>query len=149
MRRNTIERVEALRSMNERHPQEGVALQQRALQRLQARLEGELTPAEAIRALREGVCSKRLARGEVTVAVQEGAQVGFSTDGRSARVRRSPRSLCGGSPPGGGAASRHALGRLSPPHLLGTRSATGRSAAPVLASRHRPAAHPGTEGRLT
>ena len=68
--RDAVEQLEALHEMNERHAREGLALQQKAVQRLQTLLDRELAPGEAIRALVEGVRLERLARGEVTERTQ-------------------------------------------------------------------------------
>ena len=69
-RRDAEQLLQSLREMNERQAREGMLLQQRAVQRLQALVDGELTPAESIRALAEGARLERLARGEVTDRTQ-------------------------------------------------------------------------------
>jgi hypothetical protein len=70
------EQVRALREMGERHAREGLALQQKGIERLNALLPGELQVPDAIRAIIEGVKLERLARGEPTEHVrQEGAML--------------------------------------------------------------------------
>ncbi len=58
------DQVRVLREMNDRHAKEGLALQQKAVERLHTLPADELTPADAVRALVEGVRLERLARGE-------------------------------------------------------------------------------------
>ncbi|MGD9713363.1 MAG: hypothetical protein AB7V46_15025 [Thermomicrobiales bacterium] len=58
--------IRSLKEMNERQAREGLVLQQKAVQRIQALADDELTGSEAIRALVEGARLERLARGEVT-----------------------------------------------------------------------------------
>lgn len=65
-RQDALAEVAALREMNTRHAREGMALQQRALRRLQALANDEMSPALAVRALAEGIRLERLGRGEVT-----------------------------------------------------------------------------------
>ena len=109
-RGDAAEHVEALRLMNDRHAQEGVALQQRAVQRLRALLDGELTPSEAIRALGEGVRIERLARGEVTDRTQvEGKDDDLDLSGFSlAELRALAAATEGTRPPRGARRDREA-----------------------------------------
>ena len=65
-RQAETERLELLVAMNERHAREGLALQEKALRRLQALPEDDFGPGDTIRALKEGVHLERLARGDVT-----------------------------------------------------------------------------------
>lgn len=58
--------LRSLQEMNERQAREGLVLQQKAVQRIQALADNELSGSEAIRALVEGARLERLARGEVT-----------------------------------------------------------------------------------
>jgi uncharacterized protein YicC (UPF0701 family) len=67
--------VEALQVMNERHRKEGLALQQRALERLGALAADDMSPTDAIRALTEGVRLERLAAGAPTEHVQQEGEV--------------------------------------------------------------------------
>ena len=55
-----------LLEMNERHAREGLALQQKGVERLQSLPAEQLSPSDAVRALIEGVRLERLARGEPT-----------------------------------------------------------------------------------
>lgn len=52
--------------MNERHAREGLALQQKGVQRLQDVTSDEMSATDAIRAVIEGVRLERLARGAPT-----------------------------------------------------------------------------------
>ena len=63
--------VEALQKMNERHAREGLALQQKGVERLQELPTSKLAPGDAIRAVIEGVRLERLARGEPTEHIRE------------------------------------------------------------------------------
>jgi uncharacterized protein YoaH (UPF0181 family) len=65
-RRDAENHLQQLREMNERHARAGLALQQKAVQRIQSLYESDLTATEAIKALTEGARLERLARGEVT-----------------------------------------------------------------------------------
>lgn len=65
-RRDAETLLQNLREMNERQAREGLMLQQKAVLRLQALDEAELTSSEAVRALTEGARLERLACGEVT-----------------------------------------------------------------------------------
>ncbi len=68
--------LKALRDMNERHAKEGVALQQKAIERLKRFPAEDLSAADAVRALVEGVRLERLARGAPTDHVrQEGEEL--------------------------------------------------------------------------
>ncbi len=60
------QQLQALRDMNERHAKEGLALQQKGVERLHSMPAEQLTPSDAVRALIEGVRLERLARGEPT-----------------------------------------------------------------------------------
>ena len=60
------QQLRALQEMSERHAKEGLALQQKGVERLQSLRPEELTPSDAVRALIEGVRLERLARGEPT-----------------------------------------------------------------------------------
>ena len=73
--------VRALREMNERQAREGLVLQQKALQRIQALLAEDFSGSEAIRALVEGARLERLARGEVTerTQIERSNQIDLST----------------------------------------------------------------------
>ena len=63
--------VKELVDMNERHRKEGLALQQKSLERIAAMATGELSPADAIRGLMEGVRLERLASGAPTEHVRQ------------------------------------------------------------------------------
>ena len=66
--------IGAIREMNDRQAREGLALQQKALHRLNALEPEELTPVALIRALLAGAKLERLARGETTERTEvEGA----------------------------------------------------------------------------
>lgn len=65
-RQNAEAYLRSLKEMNERQAREGLVLQQKAVERIQALADNELTGSEAIRALVEGARLERLARGEVT-----------------------------------------------------------------------------------
>lgn len=75
--------VEALHDMNERHKKEGLALQQKALERIAAMPADGLKPGDAIRALIEGVRLERLAAGAPTERIEQ--QGGEVIDGRDLR----------------------------------------------------------------
>ena len=87
-RRNEEEQAKALAEMHERHIREGLALQQKAMKSLNLLGDDELSPADAIRALLEGVKLERLARGQPTEHVRQEGQIthghfdlrGFSTE---------------------------------------------------------------------
>ena len=63
--------LELLQEMSERHAKEGLALQQKGVQRLQTLSPDGLSPSDTIRALTEGVRLERLARGAPTEHVLE------------------------------------------------------------------------------
>jgi hypothetical protein len=67
--------VEALHEMNERHRKEGLALQQRALERFGAMAPGDMKATDAIRALTEGVRLERLAAGAPTERIQQEGEI--------------------------------------------------------------------------
>ncbi len=67
--------LKALRDMNDRHAKEGVALQQKAIERLKRFPAEELSATDAVRALVEGVRLERLARGLATEHVKQEGQV--------------------------------------------------------------------------
>ena len=64
--RDREEQLKALREMNERHAKEGLALQQKGVERLGTLSPERLSASDAVRALVEGVRLERLARGEPT-----------------------------------------------------------------------------------
>ena len=65
------QQLRTLQEMAERHAKEGLALQQKGVERLQSLRPEELTPSDAVRALIEGVRLERLARGEPTEHIAE------------------------------------------------------------------------------
>lgn len=68
--------VQTLKEMNQRHAKEGVALQQRGIARLSSLSPEEISAADAIRAVSEGVRLERLAHGAPTEHVrQEGTSL--------------------------------------------------------------------------
>ena len=74
--RDDEELVVSLKEMNARHAKEGVALQQKGIARLSSLLPDEISAAEAVRAVAEGVRIERLASGAETEHVrQEGTQL--------------------------------------------------------------------------
>lgn len=78
------QQLRALREMNERHAKEGLALQQKAVERLQSLPTDDLSASDAVRALIEGVRLERLARGEPTDRVrQEGEMLYGNVDLRN------------------------------------------------------------------
>ncbi len=80
--RDRDDQIKALHDMNERHKKEGLALQQKALERIAGLPAHEMTPGDAIRGLIEGVRLERLGAGAPTEHVR---QEGDSTDGRDLR----------------------------------------------------------------
>jgi len=71
--RDREEQVRALHDMNERHVKEGLALQQKGVERLKTLDEDEMSASDAIRSVIEGVKLERLSRGAPTERVaQEG-----------------------------------------------------------------------------
>jgi uncharacterized protein YoaH (UPF0181 family) len=76
LERDREEQIRALRDMSERHAREGLALQQKGVERLQQLSPSDINANEAIRAVIEGVRLERLARGEPTEHVrQEGGML--------------------------------------------------------------------------
>ncbi len=69
------EHVKALREMSERHAKEGLALQQKAVDRLRTLPPEDLSASDAIRALIEGVRLELLARGEPTERVAQKGEI--------------------------------------------------------------------------
>lgn len=69
--RDREQQLEALQEMAERHAKEGLALQQKGVERLQSLRPEELSPSDAVRALIEGVRLERLARGEPTDRIMQ------------------------------------------------------------------------------
>ena len=71
--RDREEQVKALRDMDERHVKEGVALQQKGVERLRSLRPDEISTGDAIRSVVEGVKLERLSRGAPTERIaQEG-----------------------------------------------------------------------------
>ncbi len=102
--RDAEAQLQGLMEMNRRHAQEGMALQQKGIARLQAVAEDDLTPGEAIRAVTEGVRLERLGRGEVTdrSEIQERADhdlAGFSLAELRALARTAAARAGGDRPP--------------------------------------------------
>ena len=60
------QQLRELLEMNERHAREGLALQQKGVERLQSLPAEQMSPSDAVRSLIEGVRLERLARGEPT-----------------------------------------------------------------------------------
>ena len=73
------EQLKALREMNERHAREGLALQQKAVERLGTLPPDRLSASDAVRALVEGVRLERLARGEPTERQEVRSDVEINT----------------------------------------------------------------------
>ncbi len=69
------QQLEVLREMNERHAREGLALQQKGIERLHTLRSDELSPAEAVQAVKEGIRMERLGRGEPTDRVAQKGEV--------------------------------------------------------------------------
>lgn len=67
--------IEALQEMNERHRKEGLALQQRAVERFAKSGASQMSASDAIRTLIEGVRLERLASGAPTERVQQEGEV--------------------------------------------------------------------------
>ncbi len=65
------QQLRTLQEMAERHAREGLALQQKGVERLQSLPAEQLSPADAVRALIEGVRLERLARGEPTELIRQ------------------------------------------------------------------------------
>jgi uncharacterized protein YoaH (UPF0181 family) len=70
-RRDEEEQVKALRDMTERHIKEGLALQQKGIERLNQLAAEDMTAQDAIRAVLEGVKLERLSRGEPTELIRQ------------------------------------------------------------------------------
>lgn len=70
------QQLRTLQEMAERHAREGLALQQKGVERLQSLRPEELTPSDAVRALIEGVRLERLARGEPTDRIAQKGEEG-------------------------------------------------------------------------
>jgi hypothetical protein len=82
--RDREELLRALHEMNERHAKEGLALQQKGVERLGTLSPEQLSASDAVRALVEGVRLERLARGEPTDHIrQEGGMLHGHIDLRS------------------------------------------------------------------
>ena len=73
------EQLKALRDMNERHAREGLALQQKGVERLGTLPPERLSASDAVRALVEGVRLERLARGEPTERQEVRSDVEINT----------------------------------------------------------------------
>ncbi len=70
------DQLKVLRDMNERHAREGLALQQKGVERLGTLSSEQLSASDAVRAVIEGVRLERLARGEPTDHIrQEGGML--------------------------------------------------------------------------
>jgi hypothetical protein len=69
--RDREDQLAAVREMHDRHVREGMALQQKGVERLQQLPAGELSAADAVRALVEGVRLERLARGVPTETIRQ------------------------------------------------------------------------------
>jgi len=65
------EQLKALREMSERHAREGLALQQKGVERLGTLPPEQLSASDAVRAVVEGVRLERLARGEPTDYIRQ------------------------------------------------------------------------------
>lgn len=75
-RRDEADQIKVLHEMNERHIKEGLALQQKGIERLNQMDLQEFPPSDAIRAVIEGIKLERLVRGEPTEHVrQEGTAI--------------------------------------------------------------------------
>ncbi len=82
--RDRDEQLKALQEMNDRHVKEGLALQQKGVERLQTLPPTDLSASDAVRALVEGVRLERLARGVPTEQIrQEGELLHGHVDLRS------------------------------------------------------------------
>jgi len=78
------EQLKALREMNDRHAREGLALQQKAVERLGTLSPEQLSALDAVRALVEGARLERLGRGQPTEHIrQEGEMLYGHIDLRS------------------------------------------------------------------
>jgi hypothetical protein len=63
--------LKVLQEMNERHAKEGLALQQKGIERLGTLPPEQFSPSDAIRAINDGVRLERLARGEPTEHIRQ------------------------------------------------------------------------------
>ena len=70
--RDHDDQVQVFREMNERHAKEGVALQQKGVERLQTLPAEKMTGADAVRSIVEGARLERMARGGADIP-KEGA----------------------------------------------------------------------------
>jgi hypothetical protein len=73
--RDQEELLRALHEMNERHAKEGLALQQKGVERLGTLSPDQLSASDAVRALVEGVRLERLARGEPTEHIRQEGKI--------------------------------------------------------------------------
>ena len=69
--RDHDDQVQVIREMNERHAKEGVALQQKGVERLQTLPAEKMTGADAVRSIVEGARLERIARGGKEVPREE------------------------------------------------------------------------------
>ena len=69
--RDRVDQIKALHDMNERHRKEGLALQQKALERIVPLPAMTLSPRDAIRGLVEGVRLERLGAGAPTEHIRQ------------------------------------------------------------------------------
>lgn len=65
------DQLKVLRDMNERHAREGLALQQKGIERLGTLAPEQLSASDAIRAINDGIRAERLARGEPTEHIRQ------------------------------------------------------------------------------
>lgn len=88
-KRDGEEQVKALHDMNERHIREGMALQQKGVERLKTLDEDEMNASDAIRSVIEGVKLERLSRGAPTERIaREGAEDDRLSGFTSEQLRR-------------------------------------------------------------
>ena len=66
------DQIKAIREMNERHAREGVALQQKGIERLQTLEVADIKASDAIRGVTEGARLERIARGGKDMPPAEG-----------------------------------------------------------------------------
>jgi hypothetical protein len=69
------ELLRTLQNMNARHAKEGLALQQKGVERLGTLSSEQLSASDAVRALVEGVRLERLARGEPTEHIRQEGKI--------------------------------------------------------------------------
>jgi len=69
------EQLKVLREMGERHAREGLALQQKGIERLGTLSPEQFSASDAVRAVIEGVRLERLARGEPTEHVRQEGEI--------------------------------------------------------------------------